>query len=340
MVDRKPKTLQWEVYNSSQASDSNTDRCVTGRLGSQLLAYVDWGKMVHRREEITYKYPRTHGGKECHLSFHKEKTINAVNTQTSNTTALSSLLKMGGTTDKTLVRFKQGHLKVSDIEADHNYYKISPRYSEHKSRLAVLSQQEPLGMKVISNSIPRYLPENGDASDRSLCFHIIQWYSKISCLETDTHSLAIDAMQQECNQGILYAFLPFLLIQRVLSKITKEKDNTVILITPVWQTQPWYPNLLAMSFSQPFLLPMSPGVLKNPRRKDHPLVINKSLALGAWKVTWKLCLSQAFQKELPILSLTQRDKVHQLITTLPGKNGLAGALGNNLIHFAALQTMF
>ena len=174
MVDRKPKTLQWEVYNSSQASDSNTDRCVTGRLGSQLHVYGDWGKMVHRREEITYKYPRTHGGKECHLSFHKEKTINAVNTQTSNTTALSSLLKMGGTTDKTLVRFKQGHLKVSDIEADHNYYKISPRYSEHKSRLAVLSQQEPLGMKVISNSIPRYLPENGDASDRSLCFHIIQ----------------------------------------------------------------------------------------------------------------------------------------------------------------------
>ena len=156
MVDRKPKILQWEVYNSGQASDSNTDRCVTGRLRSQLHAYGDWGEMVHRREEITYKYPRTLAVKNAILAFTKEKIINAVDSQTGNTTTLSSLVKMGGTTDKTLIRFKQGHLKVSDIEADYNHCRISPRYSEHKSRLAVSSQQGLLGMKVISNSIPRY----------------------------------------------------------------------------------------------------------------------------------------------------------------------------------------
>ena len=44
-------------------------------------------------------------------------------------------------------------------------------------------------------------------------------------------------------------------------------------------------------------------------------------------------LSQAFQNELPILSLTQRDKVHQLITTRPRKNGVVGVIGNKLIHF-------
>ena len=88
-----------------------------------------------------------------------------------------------------------------------------------------------------------------------------------------------------------------------------------------------------MSFSQPFLLPMFPGVLKNPKGEDHPMVINNSLALVAWKVTGKPWLSQAFQNELPILSLTQRDKVHQLTTTRPGKNGVAGIIGNKLIHF-------
>ena len=110
------------------------------------------------------------------------------------------------------------------------------------------------------------------------------------------------------SQEILYAFPPFLLAQRVLCKKAKEKVNTVILITPTWQTQPWYPNLLAMSFSQPFLLPMSPGVLKNPKWEDHPLVINKSLALVVWKLIGKPWLNQAFKNELPILSLTQRDK--------------------------------
>ena len=89
-------------------------------------------------------------------------------------------------------------------------------------------------------------------------------------------------------------------------------------------------------FCQTFLLPMSPGVLKNPKGEDHLLVINKSLAVVAWKVTGKPWISQAFQNELPILSLTQRDRVHQLIITRSGKNGVAGVIGNKLIHFDAL----
>ena len=91
-----------------------------------------------------------------------------------------------------------------------------------------------------------------------------------------------------------------------------------------------------MSFSQPFLLSMSPGVLKNPKGEDYPLVINKSLAIVAWKVTGKPWLCQAFHNELPILSLTQRDKVYQLITTRPGTNGVAGVTGNKLIHLDVL----
>ena len=75
-------------------------------------------------------------------------------------------------------------------------------------------------MEVVSRSIPTYFPENEDASDRSN--------------KPDLHCLATDAMQQEWNQDILYAFPPFLLIQRVLCKIEKEKVSTVILITPEW----------------------------------------------------------------------------------------------------------
>ena len=165
-----------------------------------------------------------------------------------------------------------------------------------------------------------------------LSSQIVKYFS----WKPDPHSLATDPIQQEWNQEILYAFPPFLLIQRVLCKIAKEKVSTVILITPAWQTQPWCSNLLAMSFSQLFLLPMSPGVLKNPKGEDHPLVINKSLTLVTWKITGKPWLSQAFQNKLPILTLTQRDKIHHLITTRPGKNGVAAVTGNKLIHFDTL----
>ena len=81
---------------------------------------------------------------------------------------------------------------------------------------------------------------------------------------------------------------------------------------------------------------MCPGLLKNPKMEDQPLVTNKSPALVAWKVTGKAWLGQAFQNKLPNLSLTQKDKAHQLITTRPGKNGVTGVIGNKLIHFDAL----
>ena len=79
-------------------------------------------------------------------------------------------------------------------------------------------------------------------------------------------------------------------------------------------------QILTMSFSQPFLLPMFQGILKCPKRGDHPLVINKSLALVASKITEKSWLSQAFYNKLLILTLTQGGKVQQLITT-PVKKG-------------------
>ena len=52
-------------------------------------------------------------------------------------------------------------------------------------------------------------------------------------------SIATDAMSVPLTQGHCYAFSPFCLIPRVLSKI--QQVHTVTLITSCWQTQLWYP---------------------------------------------------------------------------------------------------
>ena len=85
-----------------------------------------------------------------------------------------------------------------------------------------------------------------------------------------SHSLATDAMQQEWNQEVLYAFLPFLVIERVFCKALKKKVNVVILIKLAWQTEPCYSIFFAISFFQPFLLPMSQSILKNSNGENHP----------------------------------------------------------------------
>lgn len=62
-------------------------------------------------------------------------------------------------------------------------------------------------------------------------------------------SLATDAMQQEWNQEVLYAFLPILVVERVFCKAVKEKVNIVILITLARQTEPCYSIFLQFHFS-------------------------------------------------------------------------------------------
>ena len=140
--------------------------------------------MVSRREENAYKCSGTPSSEECHLNFYKRENnqCNSYPDRQHNLPLIPS--ENGGYDRQDTSRFKQGHLETSDTEADHNYCRISPRYSEHKSRLAVSSQQALLVMEVVSNNIPTYLPENGDASDRSVCFQIIQSNNKIFCLET------------------------------------------------------------------------------------------------------------------------------------------------------------
>ena len=51
-------------------------------------------------------------------------------------------------------------------------------------------------------------------------------------------------MIQNWNIGLPYAFPPFSMISRALLKIKQECVPLLILIAPVWSTQPWYPELL------------------------------------------------------------------------------------------------
>ena len=160
-----------------------TDASLEG-WGANCMGMETGREMVRRRVEIAYKYPRTHSGEECHLSFYRREN-NRCNSYQDRQHNFPLIPSENGRYDRQdACRFKQSHLEISDIEVDHKYWRISTRYSEHKSRWAVSLQQELLRMGVVSSSIPTYFPENGDARDRSACFQIIQSNRKMFSLET------------------------------------------------------------------------------------------------------------------------------------------------------------
>ena len=53
----------------------------------------------------------------------------------------------------------------------------------------------------------------------------------------DPNSLALDALEQTWSNKHLYAFTPISLINSVLGEVELEKDPSLILTEPTWQSE-------------------------------------------------------------------------------------------------------
>ena len=73
-------------------------------------------------------------------------------------------------------------------------------------------------------------------------------------LHPDPGSCAVDSLQHSWINLYRYAFPLFFLIGKVPVKERKEQ-SLLLIVTPAWQTQPWYAALLAMSVQHPIILP-------------------------------------------------------------------------------------
>ena len=152
----------------------------------------------------------------------------------------------------------------------------------------------------------------------------------------DPSAQATDAFQIPWSKLNGYSFPPFSMICRCLAKITKDQA-TIVMITPTWHTQAWYPVLLEMSCRQPVLLPPLKDILMSPSQQPHPLVLQGSLQLAAWMVSGKTSLQKEFQSKLLSYSApTPGARELRALTIAPGHNGVAGVIREKLIHFAPL----
>lgn len=98
----------------------------------------------------------------------------------------------------------------------------------------------------------------------------------------DPNALAVDAFCQDWSQEFIYAFPPFSLIYKVLSKIEQDKAQG-ILIVPDWKTQAWFPLFKRLCCGQIMKIKKSKFTLICPfSGRNHPL--SSSLNLLAARV--------------------------------------------------------
>ena len=82
---------------------------------------------------------------------------------------------------------------------------------------------------------------------------------------------AVDAFQVNWSQLKGYAFPPFAMLGRCVAKVVQDWA-TLVVITPTWHTQPWFPCLVSMAIASPILLPPQQDMLMSPQQQRHPLI--------------------------------------------------------------------
>lgn len=93
-----------------------------------------------------------------------------------------------------------------------------------------------------------------------------------------------------------YAFPPFSIIDRVCQKILMDKAEG-LLVTPLWDTQNWYPIILRMCVKPPLALKPSKTMLqlKNSPTQVHPLA--RKLHLMVCHVSGKISRNLIYRKD-------------------------------------------
>ena len=151
----------------------------------------------------------------------------------------------------------------------------------------------------------------------------------------DPGTCAVESLQYYWRQLYGYAYPPFCSIGKVIVKVRKDQSLHFI-ITPAWQTQPWYTALLSVSVQHSIILPSLNILLQGPQWQKHPLQESNQQQLVAWKGSGKPWKVRKYQNSLRHLSQIPEGQGHYLVTNQPAESGLVGVMNERLIP---LQTI-
>ena len=226
------------------------------------------------------------------------------------------------------------------FELQHNPDGRAPtRGPEHTSRPRVESVSGLQHLEAEQNNLPSHNkkcmwnPEVDLFADRTNAQlqNYISW-------KADPTAVAADAFTVSWRNKYSYAFPPFCLINRCLTEV--QDQTQMIIITPMWQGQPWYASLLQMSTTDPILLPNLPHLLTGPTGDYHPLVQAGAMSLAAWKVSGRMPEIQHYQQQLNPCWRQNCPMELGKLTKAPGRGGVAGVINGCWIQFQPLWKMW
>ena len=161
------------------------------------------------------------------------------------------------------------------------------------------------------------------------------WNTQISQFYSWKHqplAKGIDALAHPWNKKGNYAFPPWNQIHKIIKKIKREECQ-LCLITPYYQTQPWFSSLVNLCIDSPIKIIMAPDSLTDAQGLPHPLITQNKLSLIGWRLSGCKLDREAFLSQLPKSSKILPGKRPQKPINTNGLPGVIGVIQGRYIHF-------
>jgi hypothetical protein len=146
----------------------------------------------------------------------------------------------------------------------------------------------------------------------------VGWNPQPGAMATDAFSFSWTGFQG-------YAFPPFSQVKDCLSKLRREQAS-LVLISPLWPSQPWFPLLLEMAYEPPRVFHPRADLLVSCQGEVHPLSQRPSFRLVAWKLSGVSSLCRAFRTKWSNFSWEESVRPHALHISPVGTLGSIGAV--------------
>ena len=271
-------------------------------------------------------------------AFTRNRKVSHVHIKTDNMTTMSQINKMGSTTSQDLVA-------QTKVLWDYCLQRNIMLTAEHlQGSLNIIADRESRQFNDSSNwklarDVFRIVNQKlGPATIDLFADRTNFQLPKYVSWKLDPAAVTTDAFSISWKGEMTYAFPPFCLIGRCLNKVRVDKAQ-MIIITPVWQGQPWYSTLLQMTTADPVLLPELETLLTDPNGEIHPLLRSRALKLAAWRISGVTQETLRYQQQLRNYYRTNCQGGRKRLMTAPGRGGAAGVVNGDWIQFQPLWNM-
>ena len=264
-------------------------------------------------------------------SFAKSKSKLNILLRIDNTTAVAYINHLGGTVSRDLVGLTK-NLWMWCLERN----------------IHITAQHLPGSQNTIADAESRSQTDRTDWKLSPQLFHKIQqtfgplevdlFATRLSAQcrryfswRPDPSAEATDAFLQVWTHIKGYANPPWNLVGRTLAQVQSQQAN-LVLVAPVWRSQPWYPTLLHMLVDYPRLIISGTEIMVN---RDSSLMLPQ---LAIWHISGRDTEVSSFQRKLQTSCLVPGGlKLTSPMTHfLP--NGTAGVLNGVQIPFLVLSS--